>query len=310
MNKNKRIVLVTGTIVFSAVSYVSFFAQLSQAFADPDIAQNTSTRILIGAEPRTLGRENARAAVLMVHGFLGAGQNFDNLPDLLAQEGFRVRVMLLPGHGTSPKELKTLSAADLKQAVSEEIQNLQVNYEAVYVIGHSMGATLAFLAASNTSIDGIVLAAPFFAVTRKPYYLLPPETWFHYLHPVLPWLYKGKLFIQVNRRDAKDKILSYDWVPANALLVLFELGKEAEQKETIASITCPTLIIHSVTDSAASFERAKLVYDTLPSTQKRLVVLQRSNHHVFFDYEEKQVKQEIITWLKGLRDLKLKDIKE
>mgnify|MGYP001329854601 CR=1 FL=1 len=297
-------------MVSATLSYLVIFSPVSIVYSGPDSVPNDSTKVLIGAEPHTLGPEDAKAAVLMVHGFLGAGQNFDNLPDLLAEEGFRVRVMLLPGHGTSPYDLKTVSASTLKQAVFEEIQSLKAHYEAVYVIGHSMGATLAFIAASKISIDGLVLAAPFFAVTRKPYYLFPPETWFRYLHPIFPWLYKGKLFLQVNRREAKDKILSYDWVPANALLVLFELGREAEQKETISSINCPTLMIHSVADAAASFEHAKLVYDMLPAAKKDLLVLQRSDHHVFYDYEDKQVKQEIIIWLKYVQNLKKNDSKK
>ena len=87
--------------------------------------RNPDTGILIGAEPRDLGPVDAPVAVLFVHGFVGAGNNFADLPDRVAAEGSRVRVMRLPGHGTSPHDLKRVTADELLMAVFGEIEALR-----------------------------------------------------------------------------------------------------------------------------------------------------------------------------------------
>jgi len=142
-----------------------------------------------------------------------------------------------------------------------------------------------------------VLAAPFFKVTRKPYYLLPPETWFNFSKHFLTWIYKGRRFVQVNRPEAKDKILSYRWVPTSAISTLFDLGKEAAASYVVSSITCPCLIIHSTGDEAASYDAAREFFNKLRVPDKQFVELHRSNHHLFFDYDAPQVNDTILEWL-------------
>src|SRR5690606_21253255 len=68
--------------------------------------RDSETGIMLGAEPHDLGPEDATKAALFVHGIAGCGNNFREVPDRLAAEGWRVRVLLLPGHGTSPKDLE------------------------------------------------------------------------------------------------------------------------------------------------------------------------------------------------------------
>ena len=46
--------------------------------------RDPETGILRGAEPRTLGPDDAPVAVLLVHGYLGGSNNFADLPDRLA----------------------------------------------------------------------------------------------------------------------------------------------------------------------------------------------------------------------------------
>ncbi len=253
--------------------------------------------LLRGAAPYSLGSRENKTAVLLIHGFLGAGQNFDDLPERLAAAGFFVRVMLLPGHGTTPEDLAKIDSATLKQAVIEEVVTLKTQNMRVFLIGHSMGGTLAVLAATHQDVNGIVLAAPFFKVTRKPYYLLPPETWFNFSKHFLTWIYKGRRFVQVNRPEAKDKILSYRWVPTSAISTLFDLGKEAAASYVVSSITCPCLIIHSTGDEAASYDAAREFFNKLRVPDKQFVELHRSNHHLFFDYDAPQVNDTILEWL-------------
>lgn len=259
--------------------------------------RNPESGILLEAEPRDLGPEDASGAVLFIHGFLGAGQNFADLPERVAEQGWRVRVMLLPGHGTTPRQLESVSAEELLQAVLEEVDEFRSKYKSLVLVGHSMGGTLAVLATSQRDVQRLVLAAPYFGITHHWYYLLRPERWVRIGYPLCRWVYKGQLFVQVNRPEAKDDILSYSWVPVRSGRTLLELAKRANDPRVLGKITCPVLLIHSSGDVAASPEAARRAFEEIPSKDKRALWLERSNHHLFFDYDREQVMAETLAFI-------------
>jgi carboxylesterase len=253
-----------------------------------------STGILIGAEERNLGPLDASGAVLFVHGFIGGGSNFNDLPERVAAQGWFVRVMRLPGHGTTPTDLLDVSADDLEAAVVADVETLRRTFQQVVVVGHSMGGSLGALVVAKQSVDRLILAAPYFGVTRKWYYGLPVETWVRVTAPILPWLYKGDMFKQVNRPEAKKEILSYRWVPSHAVQVLLEVGRRASDPAVLGALECPILLIHSRSDAAASPRAAAEAFNHMPSKEKQIVWLTRSNHHVFWDYEAEEVMQVVL----------------
>ncbi|MFC1692601.1 alpha/beta hydrolase [Candidatus Latescibacterota bacterium] len=259
--------------------------------------KNPDTGILYGAESYDTGPNDSSGAVLLIHGFIGAGNNFNDLPERLASLGWHVRVMRLPGHGTSPSDLEKETADSMLRAVREELDNLRKTHDCLAVVGHSMGGTLGILAAAETGVDRLVLCAPYFGATRKWYYLLSPETWASVSYPVVRWVYKGRAFVQVNRKEAKNKIVSYRWVPTQGFRILMELGKRADSPEILNRVSCPVLLLHSRGDNAASWECAEKAFDSINSTGKRAVWLKTSNHHIFWDYEHDEVIEEIEKFL-------------
>ena len=254
-----------------------------------------SAGLLIGAAPRDLGPENAQCAVLLVHGYLGCGNNFGPLPERLAEKGFHVRVMLLPGHGTSPRDLANVSGDQLLNAVLDEIDRLRPNHNRLVLVGHSMGGTLATLAAAQRQVDALVLAAPYFGVTNHWYYGLKPETWAKLTGPLVPWLYKGQRMIQVNKPDARPHIVSYQWVPAASVKMLTGLARQANKPDLLAKINCPVLLIHSHNDQAASPKAAQNAIDQMATQNKKTVWLDQSNHILFWDYDAEKAITETIS---------------
>jgi len=254
-----------------------------------------SAGLLIGAAPRDLGPENAECAVLLVHGYLGCGNNFGRLPERLAQSGCRVRVMLLPGHGTSPRDLANVSGDQLLNAVLDEIDRLRPKHNRLVLVGHSMGGTLCTLVAARRQVDALVLAAPYFGVTTHWYYGFKPETWAKLTGPIVPWLYKGQRMIQVNKPDARPQIVSYQWVPASSVKVLMGLARQANNPDLLAKINCPVLLIHSHNDQAASPQAAQDALEKIPSPTQKTVWLDRSNHILFWDYDAEQAITETIS---------------
>lgn len=300
-SRTLRTVAIGSVAVVGAVLAYRVAAEVLVTRADETADRNVATGRLRGAEPRWLGAADESDAVLMIHGFVGAGTNFGELPERLAAQGFRVRVMRLPGHGTSPREFETLPAKSLVDAVNDELAELKRHHARVFLVGHSMGGTLATLAAAQEGADGVVLGAPYFGVTHHWYYVLPAETWMSVARPLLRWLYKGELFIQVNRKEAKPDILSYSWVPLGGLETLAELGRQANSPATLANVKTPVLLLHGPGDVAASPVAAADAVSAMASTDKRVVPLERSNHHIFWDYDREQVFSEVEGFLGRLR---------
>lgn len=261
--------------------------------ADRLAARDAETGVLYGAEERWLGPEDSPGVVLFVHGFIGAGNNFNDLPERLAAKGWRVRVMRLPGHGTSPRDMLPVTPEDLQGAVTREVRALRTDYEEVVIVAHSMGGALSVLAAAEEPIDKLVLGAPYFGVTHHWYYLLKPETWAQAAGPFMRWVYKGKIFILVNRKEAKETIVSYAWVPIDGLRKLMEIGRRARDPQLLGRIQCPVLWLHGPGDTAASFQAARRAFDAIGSNEKQAVVLERSNHHIYWDYDSEQVMREV-----------------
>jgi carboxylesterase len=265
--------------------------------------RDPETGILLGAVPLDLGPEDADVAVLLVHGFVGGVNNFGDLPDRLAAQGWRVRGMRLPGHGTWPEDLNRINPDDLTSAVAEEYNDLRRKYPRVVLVGHSMGGALAAVtAAQHESPDALVLAAPYFGVTYKPYYVLRPETWTRLTYWAFRWVYKGEVFMQVNRNESKPRIFSYTWLPSHALVTLIEVGEIAADPQMLAKIDCPVLLIHGRQDVAASGEAAARALEAVPATVKEVVWLEKSNHHIFWDYEREEAVVAVVAFIQKALD--------
>ena len=269
---------------------------------DEKAPRDPSTGILYGAGPMDLSPENSPGAVLLIHGFVGTTNNFNDLPESLADAGWRVRAMLLPGHGTSPLDLLTVTADSLLSAVRQEYDTLKADHKRVVIIGHSMGGTLSALIAAETDPDAIVLCAPYFGVTHKWYYGLTPETWTKLFAPVLRWVPKSDYFKKINFKEVREDIVSYHWIPMKGVSAMMELGNRANQTGLLGEIDCPVLFIHSKGDDAAFWRDSENAFERISSKDKRFVWLERSNHIIFWDYEKDVVTEEILGFLGGLPD--------
>lgn len=298
-NKRLRFLRILIVIAMLIGVYNLATAKLATKF-DAAQPRDPETGILIGAEPRSLGPADAETAILFVHGFVGGSNNFNDIPDKLAERGYRVRVMLLPGHGTSPHEFAKTSKDDLLNAVRKEVRVLKENHERVVLAGHSMGGALSTIVASEEELDALILAAPYYRVTHQWYYVLPVETWNALTGAFIHWVYKGDAFIRVAREEAKPEILSYRWIPSKASSTLTAIGAHAYDPETLQAITEPTLLLHGKLDFAASPKAAKIAFDQLSSEQKQFRELRNSDHHLFWDYDRLHVYQEIVKFLEEI----------
>ncbi|MDZ4859056.1 MAG: alpha/beta fold hydrolase [Candidatus Hydrogenedentes bacterium] len=228
-----------------------------------------------------------------MHGYAGAGDNFNRLPQQFAHAGWFVRVMRLPGHGTSPRDMEKVTADELLEAVRSEVAELREEHERIVLVGHSMGGALCTLAAAETPVDGLILGGAYFGITDRWYYILSGETWTRFSSKLMRWVYKGHLFTQVNDDSAKPNITSYTWLPTKAGLTLIEIGRRASAPTVLERVKCTVLMFHAPGDIAASSQAAENAFGMMGSKDKELVWLEKSNHHVFWDYDHEVIERRV-----------------
>lgn len=284
------------SLVVLGLAY-SFWADHAVSQTDKATPRDPKTGIILGAEPRWLGPEDSTRAVLMVHGFIGTPQNYNTLPDAIAAQGWRVHVMLLPGHGTSPRDFERTSADQLQDGVLDAARKLHAKYPTVVLVGHSMGGALVTLAASKEPVDGLILCAPFFGLTTERVLGMEVASWAKLLSPALRWLPGRKNGAPVNMPEHRDKVLSYRWVPTQAALAAFEVGRRANTPEVAQAITMPTLLIHSTLDKVTGFNSSEAALERFATKDKDTVTLTKSNHVIFWDYEAPETEAAVLKFL-------------
>lgn len=94
--------------------------------------------------PFELTHNNNDKAILLIHGLTDSPFSFHDLSQFFYQQGFTVRTVLLPGHGTAPSELLNTNYSEWQQAAKFAIEQTLNDYNEVYLGGLSTGGALIF----------------------------------------------------------------------------------------------------------------------------------------------------------------------
>jgi carboxylesterase len=300
-------------LTFKDLALIALFSTMAwtaHAVDDQKMPKDPKTGVIKGTEAVVLQPKNPRPemkgrACLLIHGFVGARTDFADMGNRLAEQGFTVNMMRLPGHGTKPEDFAVLKKGDLLEAVRKEYLNMRKQYRQVDVIGFSMGGALATLLASQEPMDRLVLVAPYYKVKYRWYYILPAETWNKALGSNISYVRKPERFIQLNDRSKKHLLFCYNRIPTAGVNQLVDLGLEAQQPQVLANVKCPLLMVVAEQDAAACPKAARKAYDQIGSTHKDILTVKRSNHQIFYDYDNMEVKDRIMKFLMEPRDLKM-----
>ena len=107
-------------------------------------------------------------AVLLVHGLGDSPYSFIDIAEHLVSQGYRVRTVLLPGHGSKAGDLMLPTLADWQRVVTHHIQLLKPKSDKLWLGGYSTGANLVTSAALNDDeIAGLLLFSPAFQPSRS-----------------------------------------------------------------------------------------------------------------------------------------------
>jgi carboxylesterase len=228
----------------------------------------SSAPLLTGAEP--FSADGGRTGVLVLHGFTGSPQSMRPWAQYLAGAGFTVRLPLLPGHGTSVADMARTGWMDWYGAASATFDELRQRCDEVFVMGLSMGATLALrLAELRPDVAGLVVVNASVISQDRRLMLLPV---LQHVVPSLPGIGSD-----IKRAGVTE--LAYDRVPLRALASLRKAWGEV--RRDLSRITCPVLHYRSRTDHVVEPRSGELMRSGIRNLHE--VVLEESYHVATLD---------------------------
>jgi carboxylesterase len=192
--------------------------------------------VMAGAEPMDL--PGGPVGVLLSHGFTGTTQSMRPWAEHLHTAGLTVVAPRLPGHGTSVRDMNTTRFSDWYAHLEAAFDDLLTRCDTVFVMGLSMGGTLALRLAELRPADvaGLVVVNTALQTERKDAKLLP------LLAKVVP-AFKG---IGSDIKKPGIVELAYPKIPLKAALSLQQAWPVV--KADLRKITCPVLAYRSTDD--------------------------------------------------------------
>jgi alpha-beta hydrolase superfamily lysophospholipase len=141
--------------------------------AEPGVAATMRSQFVPG--------ERGGGAVILLHGLTASPPAWRAVADALAARGRTVVVPRLLLHGYADRmttALRGITARRLFDDVAGIVRVVAAGGEAVTLVGHSLGATLALdVAARGPVVARVVAVAPFMGIAGVPLELHPPLAW-------------------------------------------------------------------------------------------------------------------------------------
>lgn len=227
--------------------------------------------------------------VLLIHGFTGTPAHMRKIGDALHENGFAVRGILLPGHGTKKEDMARCSWQDWLLCARQAAREMRGSHRFFSVAGLSMGGLLALMLAEETEVTACVsIAAPI--RTQNPYIRLAlPLSIFHPMMQKKPDPARALL-------DAEYD-LGYDGFPTKSVHDLSVLMARARQHLNL--IRCPILAVQSQKDATVSPESLEWILRNVGSERKARLWLAESPHVCTITPETETLTRHMIAFLRG-----------
>lgn len=235
------------------------------------------TEVRAGAESYVGG--DGDVGVLLCHGFTGSPASMRPWADYLVNQGFRVSLPRLPGHGTSWQELNQTGWPDWYATLDRALIALSAECRTVFVGGLSMGGALALRLAElhGDRVAGLVLVNPALHNSDARLAILP----------ILKHLTPSVAGITNDIARPFVDELGYDRTPLKALASMLELWDITIAR--LHRVDQPILLFRSLHDHVVDPSSARILRERVSSASITERMLQKSFHVATLDYDAQEI---------------------
>jgi len=257
-------------------------------FADPKLLYKEEMHLLNQSFkfPGTNGK-----AVLLIHGWTSVPYEVRRLGRYLNENGYTAYGPMLSGHGTVPKDLEKVEWTDWLKDVTSAYRELKKDHEEVYVMGTSIGASLAiFLAQRKPEISGLVLMATPYKIKLERASLLLAKV--------------VSLFKKYNKKyypptfgvsTTITRLVAYKTYPIKSAIETFELVKHS--RKNLGKVYQPCFMLQSASDHVVTKRSLEDIYKRIGSKVKKKKYIKRAYHTFISDIKNESVFKEILDFI-------------
>ncbi len=253
------------------------------------------------AAPATLAPEG----VFLIHGLGGTQYDLGSMHKRLKNAGFITHSLTLPGHGTTPEDLASVTAEDWIAAVVAKYREIRDQHPRLHLMGMCMGALLAaalaereqhakghlVLLAPPVYIDG--WATPWYRVLRPLMYAVPGVGRTMKIEEEDPFGIKNEqLRAIVKAKFERGENFHYRWVPLECIRQVDRL--RGIVMKGARDIRCPTLVVHAREDELTSLRSANFLVEQIGGARARMVILEDSYHMICVDNDREIVAKNVL----------------
>jgi len=218
--------------------------------------------------------------VVLVHGFLASPGELRDFGQRLADRGYTVIGVRLKGHGTSPWDLRERSWEDWFASVRRGYDIAAAYCERVCVVGFSTGGALALILAADrpAQLAGVCAVSVPIKFQNRNMVFVPLV---HGANRLVRWMSSLEGVLPFRENASEHPHINYRHMPIRGLYELRRLVVELEKQ--LPLVECPVTILQGDDDPVVAPVSAQIVYDSIASEYKRLILVSSSRHGILHE---------------------------
>jgi alpha-beta hydrolase superfamily lysophospholipase len=249
---------------------------------------------------------NVRAVLLIVHGLFEHSSRYAGLADYCVSQGFAVCSYDQRGHGKSGGlrgYVNKFSDFIFDLAAYYRLVRSTFPYQRIFMLGHSIGGTIAtaYAADHQEDLSGLILSAP----TIKPGVSVTSFSIFsaRILSVLLPKLGISPIDASAISRDPgiveayrNDPLVYHGKIRARLGAELIDTMQKLLPVK-MGKIELPILVMHGALDRLSNPEGCSLLYESVKSKDKTLKSYEGFYHEIFNEPERSRVFTDMGQWI-------------
>ncbi|HNR34351.1 MAG TPA: alpha/beta fold hydrolase [Candidatus Hydrogenedentes bacterium] len=236
----------------------------------------------------------AKAAIVLIHGYMAAPLELRAMAEFLRGKGYAVYAVRMKGHGTSPADLATTTWHDWYASIERACAIAATLSDRVVVGGFSMGAGMALLTAARrpeTTSAVFAIDAPLHLRNSSAKYapsIVKMNAWMKRFH----W---NRFRWEYVENHPENRHINYT---TNPVATVAELTTAMNiMADSLKKISSPALVIQGSRDPIVHPDSGPAVFDKIGTTRKMLYILERDRHGIVNGEGSREVFEHVALFL-------------